>query len=311
MKFTPLFVPLFVAMSTSVLASGPEPGEGPSGNLRSDLLYGFSASPASGQDLLSIVARQRSVPLALALSAALPGAGQVYNKTWIRAGIAAALEAALITGYIVWRGQGKDGEREFQAYAHDYWSPIRYAQWLSGYTGYGGPAIELPSLTEEQFQHPDAWTAAQAQEVRAFFQRIRAAEEQSYHLETNAAFSHVLPFFGEQQYYELIGKYFQYATGWDDYNGANDPEQSAPDGTKVNVPPGSKFFVYDDMSEDANNLLRRASRVSALLIVNHFVAAIDAAVSAKLHNDRIKARIAWRLEPTGEWAPTVGLAWRF
>ncbi len=288
-----------------------EPGDGAvreaavlTGNPTTDVLYMASAA-VPAQDLLSIVARPRSVPLAAALSAALPGAGQAYNRAWVRAGIAFGIEAALIAGYVVWKGRGEDGERDFEAYAHQYWSPIRYAEWLSSFTGYGGTAIALPSLTEEQFRTPDAWTDAQQAEVRSFFLRIRAAEERSFHLDTRAAFSHVLPFFGEQQYYELIGKYFQYAPGWDDYNGANNPEEKGPDGSRVNVPPDSRFFEYARTHADANDLLRKASRVSGLLILNHFLAAVDAAVTAKLHNDRIASRMAWHSDPSGRQVPVA------
>ncbi len=282
------------------------------GNLHVDLMYvsGFAgdARPAFAADR---AASKRDIPLAAALSAVLPGAGQAYNRSWIKMTLLAGVEASLITGYFVWRRKGHQEEDVFKAFAHANWSPIRYAMWLNRYTGNGGARIAIPDLTEEMFMQPDSWSPRQQAEVRAFFNAIRAAEDQSYHIETGAAFSHVLPFFGEQQYYELIGKYFQFAPGWEDYNGANDPEETGPNGEKVNVPPDSQFYEYDDMHENANNLLRRASRVSALIIVNHFLAAIDAAVTAKLRVDRLDSAIALSRTPDGRYAPMVYVSYSY
>jgi hypothetical protein len=287
-----LLIPLFAPMAASAVAASADSLV--TGYLQADVLYRYGTSIWLSESRIDSreLTKSRSVALAAGLSAVIPGAGQAYNKSWIRMVAGAGLEAALITGYFVWRNRGHKGEDEFMDYAHAYWSPLRYAEWLNGYTGYGGPDVPYPTITEEQLRSPETWTPAQEGEVRAFFAAIRAAEEQAYHIETGAAFSHVLPYFGEQQYYELIGKYFQFAPGWSDYNGANDPEQTGPNGEKVNVPADSRFFEYDDIHEHANNLLRRASRVSGALIVNHFLAAIDAAVTAKLHNDRISSRVS-------------------
>ena len=64
---------------------------------------------------------------------------------------------------------------------------------------------------------------------------------------------------------------------------------------------------------DAQDMLRKASRISTLLVFNHIIAAIDAAVSAKLFNDRHASRLdthmglAW--DPDGAAVPVVGVRW--
>ena len=283
------------------------------GNPTTDVLYSdpfIVGSTETASSPMQVVGARRSVALAGVLSIAVPGAGQVYNRNWFKAVALAGIEGAIVATYFTWRDRGREGERAFQAYAHAYWSPIRYARWLSGYSGYGGPEIPLPSLGEADFQQPEQWTDAQRREVDAFFRDIRAAESQSIHVETGAAFSHVLPFFAEQQYYELIGKYFQYAPGWDDYNGADDPEETGPDGEKVNVPRDSRFFTYAADHADANTWFRRASRLSGVIVLNHFLSAIDAAVSAKLHNDRLSTRVAL-VDGVDGLTPVAGLSLRF
>ena len=42
---------------------------------------------------------------------------------------------------------------------------------------------------------------------------------------------------------------------------------------------------------EANSLLSRARRISSLLIVNHLLAAVDAAIFTRLHNIRLDARV--------------------
>src|SRR5690606_16097531 len=134
------------------------------------------------------------------------------------------------------------------------------------------------------------------------------------------AFSHHLPYFSEQQYYELIGKYFQFAPGWEDYaewvdeegnyvDAVIDPERTAADGSKPNV--RGRFVEYAHDHADANTLFRRASRVASILLVNHVVAAIDAAVSAKLHNDRLTPGVSLHATPDGEIVPLAALRYTF
>ena len=250
----------------------------------------------------------RSVPMAFGMSLALPGLGQAYNRNWVRSAAAAALEGGLLIAYFSWKDQGREGERAYQAYAHRFWDPRQYASWLNDYAGWlktdappdrplPASAISPPSGID--FGAPQTWTDADRQVVREFFDAMRAVEREIWHPETGAAFSHEIPYFGEQQYYELIGKYFQFAPGWTDYpawkNGedftdAIDPERTGADGSKPNVQ--GRFLDYAEDHARANTLLRRASRASAFLVLNHALAAFDAAISARLRNRRIQTSMA-------------------
>ncbi len=287
----------------------PTPNE-----LRSGLLYAPSAQVHSS--------RERSVPLAAVMSAVVPGAGQAYTRQWIKAAAGVAIEAALITAYVVWNGQGQDAERDFQAYAHEHWSPVQYAEWLEDYSDWlpASERFEIDIPNDIDFRNPGDWSSTERERVRAFFDQMRAAENAVYHPETGAAFSHHIPYFAEQQYYELIGKYFQFAPGWEDYgewkdddgnyvDAVMDPERTASDGSKPNVK--GRFVEYASAHADANTLFRRASRVTAILLVNHVVAAIDAAVSAKLHNDRLTPGISVHATPDGEIVPLAALRYTF
>ena len=256
----------------------------------------YNASPVGK------VMKRKSPGVAFAMSAVVPGLGQAYNRQWGKAIAAFVVEAAVITGAIVWNNQGQGLESDYQDYAHSFWNPVKYASWLNDYNNYlqvNFPnAVEAPEITipnQINFRNPDAWSQAEWDVVLDFFSQIQSVERDMFHLETLAAFSHTLPDFSEQQYYELVGKYYQFAPGWEDYpawrdeNGAYtlaiDPSMTGPNDTRPNV--SSRFFQYADDHAHANDVLRRASRVTTLLIATHFIAAIEAAVSAKLHNDRI------------------------
>ncbi len=275
-------------------------------------------------------AKERNVAAAFGASAILPGAGQWLNGNRVKAVVAVGIEAAIITGYVVTRRNGLDDEDAFRDFAHNRWSPTRYASWLNDYreflndeyaAGISAPPVDIVSGID--LTRPDGWSAADRDRVQGMINQITAIERQAFHPETGAAFSHQLPDFADQQYYELIGKYFQFAPGWDDYpewraadDGflpAIDPELTGAGGSKPNV--SETFYSYARDHADAQDLLRKASRISTLLVFNHLIAAIDAAVSAKLFNDRQANRLDTRMglawDPDGQPVPVVGLSVNF
>lgn len=319
-----LVVLVFGSSSLNAQPLGPGGAEVTAASLRAEALYGLDAGTVEAVPQRAV--RQRSVPLAFGFSALVPGLGQAYNRQWVKAAISLTVEAALLTGYVVWRRDGLDGEAAYQAFAHRDWDPARYATWLNDYKAYlndnnfavvTADDIAIPSGID--FAHPEGWSSADRQGADAFFNQIRALERQATHPETGASFSHVLPYFGEQQYYELIGKYFQFAPGWTDYpawveadgsfNVAIDPERTGAGGSKPNVSP--TFYTYARDHADANDLLRRASRLSTLFIVNHLIAGIDAAVTAKLRNDRVDPSFGFSYGPGGKPQPTALLKLRW
>lgn len=294
--------------------------------IKASILYGSGSNTSEAPVTQSMVQKKRSIGTAFVLSALVPGLGQAYNKQWWKAGIAIALEAAIITGAIVWNNQGHDLELQYQDYAHAFWDPAKYATWLNDYSLYlqtnfdasiMTPPIEVP--VQIDFRNPDSWSEMDWDAVLSFFSQIQSMEREMFHLETLAAFSHTLPDFSEQQYYELVGKYYQFAPGWEDYpdwrseNGeftqAIDPSMTGPNDSRPNVPP--RFFQYADDHAYANDVLRRASRITTLLIATHFISAIEAAVSAKLHNDRITPSLEIGRSADGSARPVASLRIKF
>ena len=297
--------------------------------LKAEVLYGSTLGAARTGAVSDGPVRHPAA--AFGLSALLPGAGQAYNRQWVKAAVLIGVEAALAAGYVITRNRGLEQEDEFQEFAHEAWSPARYASWLNDYRTYlvdelgvniSAMPVDIPSGID--FSMPDAWSDAERRAVSSMISDIRAIERQAIHPETGAAFSHQLPGFGEQQYYELIGKYFQFAPGWEDYpewtaadgsfTRAIDPELTGPGGTKPNV--SSTFYAYAADHADAQDILRTASRMSIFFVINHLVAGIDAAVTAKLRADRasqsrVSTDFGVAYTPDGMPAPTAALQIRF
>lgn len=281
------------------------------GYLHGDLvLQGWDEDEGAMWDGEAMPEARRSVPLALLLSAALPGAGQAYNRNWVRAAVYAGLEVALWAGYASWRGQGLDGERAFQAQAHAGWSPARYGTWLLGYDGFGGDAGALSDALDGvagvDFRNPGAWSPDQEAAVRRLIGAIRAGEDRSTSA-SGVALSHALPFFGEQQYYELIGKYAQFNPGWEDYRQAY-PDGQIPANADATT---AQFQAYADAHDEANDFLRNASRATAVIVFNHVASAFDAMLTARLHNLRLDSNLALVPDANGDLAPVASLRLQF
>ena len=236
-----------------------------SGNLSADskIIFNNYTEAVSPQFMYS-QENKKSPILAGVMSLLIPGSGEIYVGEYLKAGIFLAIEAAVVTTAIVYDGKGDDKTTEFQNYADDYmnpdhnWSVVRYAEWLNQYEGASIPINPDESLPP--------WE-------RVNWDDVNAAESGS----------HKLPPHGEQQYYELIGKYHQYSSGWNDFTGGGNKDQVSPN-----------LIYYSGMRGDANDYYSVASTAVVGIYVNHFLSALDAVWSATQFNKDLAIKV--RLE---------------
>ncbi len=259
-----------------------------SGNLSTDakvILSNYS-EPVQPQ-MVMMSGSKKSPMLAGLLSLLVPGAGEIYSGEYIKAGIFLALEAAVLTTAVIYDNKGDRKTNEFQDYADAYknpdhnWSAVRYAEWLNQY--------EITDETKKITINPDEnlppWE-------RVNWKQLNAAET-----------GHALPPHGEQQYYELIGKYHQYSAGWNDFTGGGNKDQISPN-----------LLFYSAMRGQANDFYSVASTAVVGIYVNHFLSALDAVWSSLQYNKDLAVKFRLeniQLTNRAEFIPTIYVSYSF
>jgi hypothetical protein len=243
------------------------------GNARLDLLTNIGAMRLKDTALKNIDNGRKSPLLAGVLSLAVPGAGEFYTQSYWRAGGFILAEAGLWVVYAVYSSKGDQQTSLFQDFADGHWSVVRYAQWIQDNAPKLNP--DVTSFTGWRIGTPDlpAW-----QQVD--WKVLNDVENRIAQLPGNG-FTHLLPHRPEQQYYELIGKYPQFAAGWDDA-GVMTPQRI------LSSDVSQRFLDYSKMRGKANDYYNIATNGSVLLVVNHLLSALDAAWSAAQFNNQLK-----------------------
>ncbi len=234
---------------------------------------------------------KRSVALAGLLSAAVPGVGQAYAKApWWRTVLYGAIEAAGWATFAVFDARNRTATQDFQNYADAHWSVVRYVDWVAAnYQGWSGADVDKATVADALANiHRTTDPNAPAWEKIDFAQLNRMERA------VTGGFSHTLPAHGDQQYYEEIGKYFQYRSGWDDHIAFGDTLIIDP--TRVS----NNNRNYVGQREDANSFGSVAVTAVGIVVVNHLVSAVDAMLAARHYNASLGAEMHGELLPNGE-----------
>ena len=212
---------------------------------------------------------RKSPILAALFSLVVPGSGEFYAESYLKSAIFFLVEVSAITADIIWTKKGDNLTKDFQNFANEHWSAVRYSEWLNTYSSQLGvenaPHIDID---------PDA---AKPPWKRVNFNQINQVEE------LVSTFSHRLLPWGEQQYYEVIGKYKQFNHGWD---------QSDPNTPLYleNVP--QQMLDYSAMfTKPDETFYKYASTAAVVLVVNHVLSALDAAWSTSRYNKNLTANL--------------------
>ncbi len=249
------------------------------GNLRLDL-FGMSElrdgpllAPSLPPDPMPV--RHRSPWVAAGLSLLVPGAGEFYAESYWKAAIFFAIDVTAAIIATKYNNQGNQQTDMFQGYANGHWSVVKYAQYAQTLTVPGKTYAWRKPGTEGM----DPWD-------RPWIQ-VDWAELNRMERDIAGYYSHTLPAYGEQQYYELIGKYPQFNQGWDD----------APAAFTYGDPLTPHFLWYSNERGKANTYYENATRWVTIMVVNHLLSAVDAVWSASIFN-RAQASVSMRVLPT-------------
>lgn len=195
----------------------------------------------------------------------VPGTGQLKNKDYLKAALFIVAEGVLIYYKLHNDKKGDDQTEFFENFANQNWSPAEYAKW------------SLNKFNLNINDYPDLF------DDKGNIKNWKTLNKMESDISSTAAgkyYSHSLAPLGEQQYYEMIGKYVQFNPGWKDFN----PEMDFNFGDPVT----QMFTKYAGYRGEANDYYNTASTFMTLIIVNHFLSAVESFFSAKIHNRRIE-----------------------
>jgi len=218
-------------------------------------------------------ASPKSPWLAAGLSLALPGAGEFYAGSYWKSAAFFVAEVAVWTVAYLFDKKGDRQTDYFQDYANAHWSVVRYGQYAQD------------NLRPPNSQY--AWLIP-GTTGRNPWERVNWAELNRMERDIGGYYSHTLPPYGEQQYYELIGKYPQFNQGWDDAQPTFNYGEALT----------ARFLYYADERGKANRAYETASTMVTIALVNHLVSAIDAALTAGSANRGFHAEAGVQTVPT-------------
>lgn len=266
-----------------------------SGNARIDFSAprDFPALFQEGTPEASVPSR-KSPWLAAGMSVAVPGAGEFYSESYLKSALFLAAEAAL---WVLAYSYDHKADRQtdfFQNYANAHWSVVDYANFAVNLAP--GGAANYPGLIIPNTQGDPPWMRVNWSVLNRMESDIGATTAGMY-------YSHVLPQYNSQQYYELIGKYPQFNQGWDDVQG-----KPFTYGNQLSA----ELLYYSGERGKANTYYTTASTFVAIAFVNHVVSAVDAALTAGSYNRGLHASVGSQAVPSSGGfteVPVLRLSW--
>ncbi len=191
----------------------------------------------------------KSPKKAFLMSLVVPGWGQYYARSnFVKPVLMVAVEVGSWVGYIKFHNDGNKLTDEFQAFANQHW-------------------IEGDRNAVDSVNGHNYWD---------WYRHFAQAGD------TIGGNEH-LPDTKTQQYYEMIGKYDQFAGGWDDYwDPLVNPDPYADYSNLTVMTP--RRALYETMRDKANTKLDHANRFIIVAMANHLLSAFDAALAANRFN---------------------------
>ena len=252
--------------------------------------------------------KTKSTRKAFIYSLLLPGAGELYGDSKLKAAAFLSMEALFWVSYFHYDGKGDDKKTEYRLYADQNWDEGKYRDSLI-YTYFTESNPNTPNnLLDYVVAEGDTLTFFNYQ---SRVDEIKGNEEIIYNMEESLSvvdresnqygFTHHSVNISDNEYYENIGKYNQFAWGWGEYQGS---------------PLLALRSAYLDMRQDANSLYDKAKWSVVASMANHIISAIDAALTVKSFNrkqDRFKeASLKIRMVPEeGGLSPRAVLTLKF
>lgn len=289
------YVSMCFLMVSCISFSQPLSGEKAlSGNLLMDSHY---VDPQISP--LSWFSEQPKNPVkAMVLSFVLPGLGETYAESYGTAIAFFAAEVFLIGAYLYYDAEAIKKERAYEKIADDPvkgWNVDQYATYLINRAN-----TTAAQQIAAQLQMDMSGSQGTGAGNRSWWDRLNQLERQmEYEFGTRNKFSHVLPAYGSQQYYELIGKYNQFVPGWWDY------DTSSPLSNMENLT--QAFNDYNNSRSKAKELFSIANSFIMVTGLNHAASAVNAWLQSRWYNENTKVSLHPHMPIFGEMGVAVRL----
>jgi hypothetical protein len=227
-------------------------------------------------DMVQQHSKKSGIKAAL-MSAAIPGLGEVYAKSYWRAAVFFALDVALLSTNFVYEDKGNDEDKRMKVFGNEHWIERQY--WSKLYYEADQLAKTNPSLAERL---PDySYDESDPYHLLQDYENVNVNSLRF--LEQELEYTHTLPSTKTQQYYEMIYKYLhQFGAGWDDLPYPDFYDNLDNLGT---VTPNIK--KYRTMRNRSNDYYQTATTMLNLMLLNHVLSAFDAALAVKQFNKKI------------------------
>ncbi len=246
----------------------------------------------------SLAIKKRSPMLAAGMSVLIPGAGQFYNKDYWKSAIFVALEVVGVVTAITYSNKGDAQTISYENFANsnDGWSVNRYAHW----------SVNNASRINPVIQEGDAILDIFDSNGDVVWRKLNDLETAIGHY-----YSHRLAPYDDQQYYEMIGKYQQFNSGWNDFYS---DDYIYTDTYSYGDPLTPTFYWYADERGKANHYYDISNLAVKILVANHIISAVEAALSANSYNRSLNAQVKMKSNSIGynrTFYPELNLSYRF
>lgn len=204
---------------------------------------------------------------AFVYSLVVPGLGQLYSGSKIKPLVFLAVEVFGLTQAFKYHSNGQDLTAKFEEFNRDHWNTRTHQIDTMDYLDY------------------------QAYLMSAYGTLRPDTLENS---EDRRGFTHNLPNTRTQQYYEMTGKYHQFAWGWDDATLNDETLEDLILAGRVDkaigdfIPYSANRLHYEDLRDNANKEFDKGMKMVFVVMGNHLVSAFEAFFATKRRNHRMK-----------------------
>lgn len=221
--------------------------------------------------------RDKYLPVLLSLL--VPGTGEIYTGHYVRGAALLAAEVAAWTGYVYYHGKGLDSREAYERFADEHWD---YQRWYMNH-----PATATLDPDDRTFEALDSIGRNDWTDLWPGYHTWHSKEEE------------------KQNYYETIGKYDWFISGWEDWDPDADPWAHDTD----------LRTTYRSMRRTSNDQMDKADKFIYLSVAARVVSLVEMVLLTRDGSDSPAGGalqgFSVRTRATGIASGEIALVYRF